>query len=629
MTEFIQILIGGLIVGSTYALIALGFSLVYRVNSVINLAQGGFCLLGALTAYSLTATLRWPVVVAVPVAVATTTIFGIILGVAAFVPGLKRLSNANMLMLTAGLLTLIEGLLMVLWGNSPYAMQPFTGDRPLNITGLLIPTQSFWVIGTTTGIVVALWYLLTRTTLGQALRACAENPVAARLMGINVSNMALFSFGLAAAIGAAAGAVIAPTTSLQFDTGRLFTIFGFIAVAIGGIGSFPGAIAGGLLLGVMSQLATAYVSSLFSNAISLGLLLVVLVLKPNGLIGGGIVRRPDVRDEARIWKHVTRLSSNTIWLTRASALVIALGAPLLFPSAGILSGLVIAGILFIALIGLDVLMGYAGQISLGQAGFMAIGGYTAAYLATDYDLPPLLGVLAGMLLSLVFALMLSAITLRLRGLYLALATLTFGLLVDSCVVGFQDVTGGPSGKVGIPSLSIGSFEFDNPLSMYYLVVAINVALLLALGGAMGSGYGRALQAIRTDPTAAAALGINVVRCKIVAFALSAVLASLSGSLYAYFFHFLSPDMVGTSRSLELVAMLIIGGEGTLIGPIFGSVLLTLLPTVFQPLAVYKIAFSGALLVICFLYMPQGLYGVIAKTLSRWTRSPSPAMQRPT
>ncbi len=610
MVEFIQILVGGVLVGAIYSLVALGFSIVYRVTGVINLAQGAFCLLASLSTWTLETVSGWSAAPAAIVAVLGTAAAGLLLGRATFVPGITRLSNANMLMLTAGLLTLIEGLLLASWGSQPYALAPFSGSRPVNLAGILIPTQGFWVLGTAIVIIIGLWLLIGRTSFGQALRACAENPMAARLMGIDVPRMTLLSFGLAAGIAAIAGVVVAPTTSLQFDSGRLFTIWGFIAVAIGGLGSFPGAIAGGLLLGIIGQLATAYISSLFSNAIALGLLLVVLIWRPNGLIGTG-VRRQDVREEARVWKHITRLRSTTARLSGGVGLAIVLVLPLFINSEGVLSSLVIAAILYIALLGLDVAMGYAGQVNLGQAGFMAVGGYTAGYLATRYEIEPLLGIAAAIVVALLCSLALSVVTLRLRGFYLALATLAFGLLVNSGAVGLIGITGGPSGLVGVPSFSVGNLAFDTPISMYYLVVCINLVLLLLLAGGIRSGFGRSLQAIRTDQLAAAALGVNVVRTKMVALAIGSALAGLSGSLYAFFFHFLSPDMVGTPRSFELIAMLVIGGEGTLIGPLFGAVLLTLLPTIFQPLALYKTFVTGALLVLCFLYLPQGIFGVLA------------------
>lgn len=261
-------------------------------------------------------------------------------------------------------------------------------------------------------------------------------------------------------------------------------------------------------------------------------------------------------------------------------------------------------------------MGYAGQVSLGQGGFMAIGGYTAAILAVKYNWPPLPGTAVGIVLSLVCALVLSLTTMRLRGVYLALATLAFGLLIDSLATGMMDVTGGPSGLVGIPAFSIGSMSFASPLAMYYLVLVLMIVLVLILLGGVRSSFGRALKAIRTDQTAAAALNIDVVRYKVAAFAISAALASLSGSLYAFYFHYLAPEMVNTSRSLEMITMLVIGGEGTLVGSLVGVTLLTLLPEIFQPFALYKRLAEGALLVLAFQYLPAGIYGSLVGWLSR-------------
>lgn len=616
LTEFLQIVIGGLQVGCIYSLIALGFSLVYRVTNVINLSQGAYCLLGALTAYWFEAGLGWSLVGAALASVLLTTLVGMVFGILAFVPGLAKLSNANMLMMTAGLLTLLEGAILVIWGSQPYALTPFSGQVPVAAAGLLIPTQEIWIVASTAAIIGCMWYVVQRTKIGKALRACGENPTAATLMGISVRNMQLVSVMGAAIIGAISGLVSAPAMSVQFDTGRLFTIQGFIAVAIGGLASFPAAIVGGLLLGVVNQIATAYISSLFSNTISLVLLLGVLLFRPSGLIGAKSSRRQDVREEPRVWKHVTRLPFRSKLMMVALGLLVALLIPYVVSQGAIFSSLVIAAIFFVALMGLDLVMGYAGQVSLGQAGFMAIGGYTVGYLTTQQEVSPALALLAGVGIAVVSAVVLSLITMRLRGLYLALATLAFGLLIDSCAVGLADITGGPSGLVGIPSFAVGDFEFASPISMYYLVLAVIVVVLIMLGGLISSGFGRSLQAIRTDQMAASALGIKVVQCKLIAFSIAAALAALAGGLYAFFFHFLSPDMLGTQRSLELVSMLVIGGEGTLVGGLFGAVLLTLLPAVFQPLAQWKTFASGALLVVSFLHLPEGIWGTFAHWISK-------------
>jgi ABC-type branched-subunit amino acid transport system permease subunit len=620
VNQVIQIVINGLLQdGIVFAIVALGFCLVYRVTGVINLAQGAFCVLGALLMYTLQTTLHWPIVFALPLAAAGTAGVGFVLGAVSFVPALSRLPNSSVLMLTTGLLTLIEGGILVGWGAEPYQLPPYSGFAPIMIFGLGVASQGFWILGTVAAIVVALWYLLARTAVGMALRACAENRLAAQLMGIDVRRMTLLSFTLAALIGGIGGIVVAPITSLQFDAGHFFTNFGFIAVAIGGIGSFIGSVAGGIAIGITKQLAAGYVSSLFANALVLGLLLLTLIWRPNGLFTSGPARRQDVRDEQRVYRAIVRLQGRGGLAFGLALLAFVLVLPQVLPPGGILSSLVITGILYISVLGLDVLMGHAGQVSLGQAGFMAIGGYTAAILATRYHVAPLIGIGAGIALSLVVALILSLVTMRLRGHYLALATLAFGLLVDSLSVGMMDTTGGPSGLIGIPSFSIGPLVLSTPQAMYYFVAGLVTVLVLALMGAMNSGFGRALKAVRTDQTAAAALGIDVPRYKLMAAAISSVLASLSGSLYAFYFHFLSPDMVATPRSFEMIAMLVVGGEGTLIGPLFGVALLTLLPTLFQSFKGYLTFAEGAILVASFLWLPEGLFGTAAMMVTRLAR----------
>ncbi len=608
MSTILQIVIGGLLQGGVFAIAALGFSLVFRVTNVVNLAQGAFCVLGAMGMYYFQVSFGWPIIPAAIAAVVCATAFSLLVGALTFVPAVARLPPSSALVMTAGLLTFFVGITLVVWGNQPYALPPFSGEAPLVIGGLRIPSQGIWLVSVSAVIIIGLWLLLQKTMLGRALRACAENPAAARLMGINLRAMTLLSFGLAAAIGSVGGVLVAPIMSLQFDSGQFFTISGFIAVAIGGMGSFVGSIIGGILLGVAEQFAAYYVSSLFANTLALALLLGVLVMRPAGLFPSGPLRRTDVREEGRIHRTLVRLPANRHLAFAAILFGVLALIPVLPMPSGLLESLVIALILYIAVVGLDVLMGYAGQVSLGHAGFMAVGSYCAAILATSYGWPSLAATVAAIILSVLCALLLALATGRLRGHYLALATLTFGLLIDSLAVGMVDLTGGPSGLVGIPSFAVAAFAFDTPLRMYYLALFLAAILVVVLEGGMRLSFGRALKSVRSDQLAAAALGVNVSRVKIYALCISAALASLSGSLYAFSFHFLSPEMVETTRSFEMIAMLVLGGEGTLIGGLFGSLVLTLLPTLEQDLAVFKTAVEGAILVVIFLVMPEGLFG---------------------
>jgi branched-chain amino acid transport system permease protein len=618
--QALEIIIGGLLQGGAFALVALGFALIFRVTGTINLAQGAFVVVGALLLYTFHQVLFWPLWLAFLASLLVTVLVGTLLAKFILEPALRKLPPSGMVILTAGMLTLFEGAILLCWGSQPYQLEPFSGSRPYEVFGLRFPTQSPWDAGATVLIVFALWYVLQRTTLGKALRACSENPAAAALMGINVRRMTIISYAVAAGIGGIAGMVIGPIVSLQFDGGGIFTTSGFIAVTIGGVASFFGAVVGGLGLGLIEQGAAGYISSLFSTTIALLLLLVMLILRPTGIIAGRIRRREDVREVAHNQSLVsTRLNTVQARVLGVVMLVLLAFAPLLlnaFGGGGLLSSLVIAGIFYIALLGLDVLMGYCGQVSLGHAAFMATGGYMAAICCVKFNLPPIVGVFAGLVVSLLCATVLSLVTVKLRGHYMALATLSFGLLIDTLTVGLSDWTGGPSGMTGIPNFSIGGYTFAGPVANYYLVWGVVLVSLIVLANAMRSDFGRTLRSIRTDQTAALALGIDVPRYKLYAFLIGAAFASIAGSLLAFDFQFLSPDMVSTQQSFLIVTMLVIGGEATLVGPVIGVVILTLLPTAFQFLANYKTLASGVLLVVAMLYFPSGLYGGFTSLVRR-------------
>ena len=234
MQQALEIIIGGLLQGGAFALVALGFALIYRVTGTINLAQGAFVVVGALLLYTFHQVLLWPLALAFLASLIVTVFVGFLLAQFILEPALRKLPPGGIVILTAGMLTLFEGAILLCWGSQPYQLEPFSGSRPYEIAGLRFPTQSPWDAGATILIVFALWYVLQKTSLGKALRACSENPAAAALMGINVRLMTVISYSVAAGIGGIAGMVIGPIVSLQFDGGGIFTTSGFIAVTIGG-----------------------------------------------------------------------------------------------------------------------------------------------------------------------------------------------------------------------------------------------------------------------------------------------------------------------------------------------------------------------------------------------------------
>jgi ABC-type branched-subunit amino acid transport system permease subunit/ABC-type branched-subunit amino acid transport system ATPase component len=610
-----NIIIGGLITGAIYALLAVGYSLVFSVSGALNLAQGAFVALGALTMYTFERGAHFPVLAAFLAALAVVAVAIGIIEWVVIRPAVTRISHANLLMMMGGLLTAFEGAAFLIWGSNPFSTSPFSGSKPVHAGGLSIPTQGFWVIGAMLAAVVGLSWLLSRSRWGRGLRATSENMTAARLMGVPVDRMILLSFVAAAALGVIAGAVISPLTSLDYTSMASYTNEGLIAVSLGGLGSMYGSVAGGLVLGVVEAVVSGYVSSLFSTAISLIILIGIIFLRPQGLLGRVRGARIDVaeRTSGRIYAP-PRLPRYWAWAGGAALALVMLFVPDIIP-AGDMRALNITGIFCLTIVGLDLLTGIAGQVSLGQAGFMAIGGYMSAILAVKYHLPTLLGLVIGMAGSALVATVLGLVCGRLRGMYLAITTLAFGILVEAMANGLS-ITGGPSGIGGIPVFSVAGFAFDSDTRFFYLIWALVAVALIGVANFVRSNRGRILKAMHGDQAGARSLGLNITRAKISVFVISACLASIAGSLYASYFRYLSPDQVGSSESLQLITMLVIGGMGTLFGPLIGVALLTYLPLESQSIANYSMLLTGVLLVLFLRYLPAGIWGGVLEVIAR-------------
>ncbi|CAM5786144.1 branched-chain amino acid ABC transporter permease [Castellaniella caeni] len=282
--EFLQFLFSGLTVGATYALVALGFNLIYNASNVINFAQGEFVMLGGMLAVFFTqAGLHWAP--AFLLAVLVPAVVGVLLEKLAIEP-VKDAETVTLIIITIGASLVIRGLAQVLFGKNAHSLPPFSDHDPLFILGAMLLPQSLWVFGVTALAVVGLWYFFSRTLAGKAMLATAYNSVAAQLVGISTGWTLLLSFALAAGLGALGGILIAPITLTSYDVGIMLGLKGFVAAVLGGLGNGLGAVVGGLLLGVLESMGAGYISSAYKDAIPFVLILLVLVFMPRGLLGG-------------------------------------------------------------------------------------------------------------------------------------------------------------------------------------------------------------------------------------------------------------------------------------------------------------------------------------------------------
>jgi branched-chain amino acid transport system permease protein len=289
-TQILQYLISGITIGAIYAVIALGFTIIYNSTEVINFAQGEFVMLGGMAVISLEGIGHLPLGLSFLSAVLSVTLVGIVLERFTIRPA-RNSNPITLIIITVGASIFLRGMAMMLWGKDSLGLKPFSGSDPIHLGGATLVPQSLWVLGVTMVVTAGLQFFYKRTIIGKAMRACAFNRRAASLVGISVNRMVSLSFALSAAIGAAAGIVIVPITLCGYDVGTMLGLKGFCAAVLGGLGSSPGSILGGFLLGVLEALGAGLISSGFKDAIAFFVLLLMLFLRPSGLLGPKQVKR--------------------------------------------------------------------------------------------------------------------------------------------------------------------------------------------------------------------------------------------------------------------------------------------------------------------------------------------------
>lgn len=264
------------------------------------------------------------------------------------------------------------------------------------------------------------------------------------------------------------------------------------------------------------------------------------------------------------------------------------------------------GLHAMVVVGLNLLMGYAGQISLGHAAFFGLGAYTSGILTTTYQVNPLLALLAGLLVTGLVALAVGIPALKLKGYYLGMATLGFGIIVVIILRELDWLTGGPSGLIGIPDLTLGPWTVASAGAKFLLIWTVTGLLLLLSLNIVDSRIGRALRAIHDSETAALAMGINTQRLKLLIFIVSALYASLAGSLLAHTVNFIAPASFDFMFSIKLVTMVVVGGMASIWGSLLGAATLTVLPELLAVFHDLEIVIFGFILMVVMIFLPRGL-----------------------
>ncbi len=606
MGSFVDYTVNGLVIGNIYALLAVGLALIFGVANLINFAHGSVYTVGAYVGWGCVTFLGTPLPVTMGIVVAACATLGVAIERLGLRP-LQGKARIAPLLATIGLSFVLDQLVQLVAHPEPRALPSSLPDWRIPVGGGSIGALDLLIAAVGLASAAVLFGFLRFTKLGWAVRATAQDRDAALQMGVDIDRVNAAVFAGASALGGLGGLLVGLYYN-HIDPGMSFnaTLKGVVATVLGGAGSLPGAIGGGLVLGLVESYGIALFGTTYRNLFAFAALIAVLVLRPNGLFSRGGMTAEPLTGTFLAPSRPLRVPPALLWASglAAFALPLVTGAPYLLQT---LTNAWLAAILALSL---TLMAGTAGQVSLGQAALLAIGAYASALLALDLGWPaaatvPLAGVLTGLIgTALVFP------AFRLRGHAVAIATLAVGEVVGLVILNWESLTGGALGLTGIPPLSLGGVDLYAPRAVYWLTLAVTVGLALLQTRLLGSHLGRTLRAIRDDDVAARAYGISLNRYKGLAFAFGGFGAGISGAITAHLYSYINFETFDAQLSLLALAMVILGGMGNVLGAVVGAVALVGLPELFRVTAEYRVLIYGVALLLLIRFRPQGLMGIV-------------------
>ena len=589
LSDLSQYVFSGLSVGCVYALVALGFVVIANVSGVYNFAQGDYVMLGGMI-------VAWgsrehvSMLLTVPLAMLVGAGVAAVQERATVAPIRGRVGPLAMVVVTLGFGLVLQGVALRIWKEDPLRAEPFTSGV-FQLFDARLARQVWWVWGTTGVVLAGVVVLFRFTGVGRAMRACAINPTAARLQGIRVGRMSLAAFLLAGALSGLVGAVTVPLTLVRWNSGLVAGLVGFIAAALGGFTSPARAVVAGLGLGVVEAISAGVISSNYRTAVVYAMLLAYLfgrdLLGEDGLIRR-LIRGRAVRSARRTTPRRSAVAGRadrprpTAGARLGSALgdprrlvvaavsVLALVVPYLLRDARSLDTAIFITLAAIGGTGLVLVMGLAGQLSLGQGAFYLVSGYTAAILTARHGWNHLPALVVAVALSSLMGFVVGWLTLRFTGLNLALATLAVHLILLVFVVQQRGLTGGSLGTTGVPVLSLAGFDFSTQFRFYYLALAVLAACLVVARNIDHSRLGRSLRAVGADQESAESLGVEAWRLKLSIFVVGAAMAGLGGALWGYYLRYAAPSSWDVGLTIDLLTYVIVGGLGSVYGGAVGA-----------------------------------------------------------
>lgn len=565
LSELWQFALVGLAGGGAYALVALGVVAVYRGSGILNFSQGAIGMIGSYAFFELYrgGNGSWPVLPALVVGVAAGAALGVIFYLAV-VRLLRNASDLAKVVATLGFMLLLQSVAVKRYGTDSHLLRPLFGSGKVTVFGGFITDDTLVLLASTAALAVGLWVMFTRTRLGLNATALRENPAAAAAIGISPHPTGLVTWGVGGAMAAFAGILLIPVIGLTPGGLTLLVIPAMAAALIGRFNAISTTVGVGLALGVAESVMRKYsLNPGIVSSVPFGLIIVAVILGGTVLPGRG----------ETVTNRLPRAGSGRIPPVKAAVLLAAgIAIPVLlaptWPSAMINSA--IFGLLALSIV---VVTGYAGQISVASAALAGFGSFVAARASNDWHAAFPLCVLLGTAAAVVLGLVIGAPAVRVRGVNLAIVTLGLSLAVENLVLGEPSLTGGRDGLVvHSPTL----FGLDVSPSFHPQRYAVLCVIVLALGGLAVLNLrrgesGRRYLAVRANERGAASVGVSVSGAKLGAFAVSAGLAGLAGTLSAFQFQIADFSDYDVFRSISALAFTVVGGLGFVGGAIFAAV----------------------------------------------------------
>ncbi len=552
-----SILASGLAMGAVYALIGITYNVMFSASRVMSFTAGQLGMLGGVFGALFIARLGIPAILGLALTLAACAAVGVLTEIVAVRPVLKSLEKHLYVLSTLAVALMIQQFVAIEWSTEP---QPF--PRLIGI-GTGIWDEKFWLpLVACAATIAGLELLYRRTLVGRAFLAIAEDNFAARALGLPERNLRMASFALAAAVAGLGGFAGGELLLAFFANGPMLNFYGFVPVALGGLGNSRGAIFGGLALGIFQQAANFLVGGVF---VSVAVFVIFIVLLLLAALAFPLV-------DSDYWALIA---------TRAA-------------------------IYWVLVSGLNLIVGFAGQLAIGYVSLLTLGAYTASVLVERLGIAALPALAAAGVIGAAFGVLIGLPALRLRTFYFAMTTLGFATIVTQVALAWTSVTGG---GIGLPGPVLPK-PFDSAWGFYGFAIALAALCTWMTANIAASRFGRAMVAIRDAEVAAEATGIIKARVLLTAFLFSGAVAGIAGGLFASLQSYITPDAFTFDLSVLFFIAILIGGRGSILGPLLGTLLLTVLPEIAAPLVAWSTFLYAALLLVIVLLAPGGIAELI-------------------